>query len=85
MAQRPAQVAAIAPDTVVCRCEDVTRAEIEAAIDGGADEINQLKHFTRCGMGPCQGRYCGDNVQELMAQKLGLSREAVGQWTAGRR
>ncbi len=81
MAQRPAQVAVIAPDTIVCRCEDVTRAEIEAAIDGGADEINQLKHFTRCGMGPCQGRYCGDTVQELMAQKLGLPREAVGQWT----
>ncbi len=81
MAQRPAQVAAIAPDTVVCRCEDVTRREIEAAIESGAGEINQLKHFTRCGMGPCQGRYCGDTVQELMAQKLGVSREAVGQWT----
>ncbi len=81
MAQRPAQVGAIASDTVVCRCEDVTRAEIEAAIDGGADEINQLKHFTRCGMGPCQGRYCGDTVQELMAQKLGVPRETVGQWT----
>ncbi|MFM2422482.1 MAG: hypothetical protein RL291_1012 [Pseudomonadota bacterium] len=81
MAQRSAQVGAIAPDTIVCRCEDVTRAEIDAAIDAGADEINQLKHFTRCGMGPCQGRYCGDNVQELMAQKLGVERAAIGQWT----
>ena len=27
MALRPAQVAAIAPDTIVCRCEDVTRGE----------------------------------------------------------
>ncbi len=81
MAQRPAQVAAIAPDTVVCRCEDVTRGEIDAAIDAGADDINQLKHFTRCGMGPCQGRYCADAVQELMAQKLDRPREATGQWT----
>ncbi len=81
MAQRLAQVAAIAPDTVVCRCEDVTRGEIDRAIDAGACEINQLKHFTRCGMGPCQGRYCGDTVQELMAQRLGVSRDAVGQWT----
>jgi thioredoxin reductase/bacterioferritin-associated ferredoxin len=81
MAQRQAQVYAIAPDTVVCRCEDVTRGEIDAAIDCGAQEINQLKHFTRCGMGPCQGRYCGDTVEELMARKLGISRNSVGQWT----
>jgi thioredoxin reductase/bacterioferritin-associated ferredoxin len=81
MAQRPAQVSAIAPDTVVCRCEDVTRGEIDAAMTDGAREINQLKHFTRCGMGPCQGRYCADTVEELMAQTLGMPREAIGQWT----
>jgi thioredoxin reductase/bacterioferritin-associated ferredoxin len=81
MAQRPAQVAAITPETVVCRCEDVTRGELDAAIEQGALTIDQLKHFTRCGMGPCQGRYCGDTVQALMAQNLGCPREAVGQWT----
>ncbi len=81
MAQRPAQVRAIAPETVVCRCEDVTRAEIDAAVDAGATQIDQLKHFTRCGMGPCQGRSCADTVQELMAARLGAAREAIGQWT----
>ncbi len=81
MAQRPAQVRSIAPETVVCRCEDVTRAEIDAAVDAGATQIDQLKHFTRCGMGPCQGRSCADTVQELMAARLGAAREAVGQWT----
>jgi thioredoxin reductase/bacterioferritin-associated ferredoxin len=81
MVQRPAQIAAIAPDALVCRCEDVTRSEIDAAIDAGATEINQLKHFTRCGMGPCQGRYCGDTVQELMSQKRGIMRAEIGQWT----
>jgi len=81
MAQRAGQVADIAPDTVVCRCEDVTRAEIDTAIDQSAGSIDQLKHFTRCGMGPCQGRYCGDTVQELMALRLQEPREAVGQWT----
>lgn len=81
MAQRSAQVAGITPETVVCRCEDVTRAEVDAAIDQSAGSIDQLKHFTRCGMGPCQGRYCGDTVQELMAIRLREPREAVGQWT----
>ena len=74
-------VAAIAADTVVCRCEDVTRGEIEAAFDAGARDVNQLKHFTRCGMGPCQGRMCGDVVGDLAALRLG-SREAAGCWTA---
>jgi len=81
LALRPGQVADIAPETVVCRCEDVTRAEIEAALDDGAGDVNQLKHFTRCGMGPCQGRMCGDVVAELVAARTG-SRSAAGLWTA---
>lgn len=81
MALRPAQVASIPPETVVCRCEDVTRAEIEAAHADGACDLNQLKQFTRCGMGPCQGRFCGDVAGELLAAKVG-SREAAGAFTA---
>lgn len=74
-------VAAIAADTIICRCEDVTRGEIEAAFDAGARDVNQLKHFTRCGMGPCQGRMCGDVVGDLAARRLG-SRDVAGCWTA---
>ncbi len=81
MAGRPEDVRCIEPDTVVCRCEDVRRRDIEAAIDAGASDINQLKHFTRCGMGPCQGRMCGDVVQELMAARIMQSRDDVGFWT----
>ena len=80
MAMRPAQVAAIPLETVVCRCEDVTRAEIERAIDGGAQDVNQVKAWTRCGMGPCQGRTCGDVVGELVALRVG-SRDAAGYFT----
>lgn len=80
MAMRPAQVAAIPYETIVCRCEDVTRAEIEQAIDDGAREVNQVKAWTRCGMGPCQGRSCGDVVAELVAARGG-SRDAAGMFT----
>jgi thioredoxin reductase/bacterioferritin-associated ferredoxin len=80
MALRPSQVAAIAPETIICRCEDVTRGEIDAAHDAGAQDLNQLKHFTRCGMGPCQGRMCGDVAAELLAAKVG-TRAQVGYWT----
>ena len=77
---RPGLLDAMTAETVVCRCEDVTRAEIEAAITAGARELNQLKSFTRCGMGPCQGRSCGEAAAELMAQHVG-SRNSVGRWT----
>jgi bacterioferritin-associated ferredoxin len=55
----------------------VTRAEIEAALDAGAEEMNQLKQFTRCGMGPCQGRVCGEAAAELVAMRVG-GRERAG-------
>jgi NADPH-dependent 2,4-dienoyl-CoA reductase/sulfur reductase-like enzyme len=71
MAPRPELVAAIPAETVVCRCEGVTRAEIETALDDGARGMNQLKQFTRCGMGPCQGRLCGEAAAELVALRVG--------------
>lgn len=83
MALRPGHVESITPATIVCRCEDVTRAEIDAACDAGAHDINQLKAWTRCGMGPCQGRTCGDITGELLMRRMGAaSRETVGCFSA---
>lgn len=73
-------LAAIPNECIVCRCEDVTREELETAIDAGARDLNQLKHFTRAGMGPCQGRMCGETVADLLAARVG-SREQVGCFT----
>lgn len=80
MTLRPAQVGAIPPETVICRCEDVTRAEIDAAVREGAQTVNQLKAWTRCGMGPCQGRICGDIAGALLAGQNG-PREPAGYFT----
>jgi NADPH-dependent 2,4-dienoyl-CoA reductase/sulfur reductase-like enzyme len=83
MALRPGHVDSITPETIVCRCEDVTRAEIDAAFDVGAHDVNQLKAWTRCGMGPCQGRTCGDVAAELLMRRAGASsRESVGCFSA---
>ena len=70
----------ITDDTIICRCEDIKRGEIEKAIKSGAIEINQLKAWTRCGMGPCQGRTCSEAIEAILASKVG-SRELAGQWT----
>jgi NADPH-dependent 2,4-dienoyl-CoA reductase/sulfur reductase-like enzyme len=64
--------------TIVCRCEDVTAEQARTAIAQGCAGPNQLKFFTRCGMGPCQGRYCGLTVSELIAQVTGKSVAEVG-------
>ncbi|MBT3361841.1 MAG: FAD-dependent oxidoreductase [Rhodospirillaceae bacterium] len=55
-------------DTIVCRCEEVSAGTIRDSIDLGCAGPNQLKSFSRCGMGPCQGRFCGLTVSEMIAQ-----------------
>jgi len=44
--------------TVVCRCEEIRRGEVDAAISSGSTTLRSLKVATRLGMGPCQGRMC---------------------------
>jgi NADPH-dependent 2,4-dienoyl-CoA reductase/sulfur reductase-like enzyme len=59
-----------APDTILCRCEDVTAGEIDAA---GADSPAALKILTRCGQGPCQGRVCERMIAERLGAAAGFS------------
>ena len=64
--------------TVICRCEGLTAGEIRAAAKIGRPGPNQVKAFTRCGMGPCQGRQCGPTVSHLIAQTQEVSLGEVG-------
>ncbi|WP_162914929.1 NAD(P)/FAD-dependent oxidoreductase [Desertibaculum subflavum] len=59
------------PDTFVCRCEDVTRREIDAALAAGFGDMRALKLRTRAGMGLCQGRVCAPIIQHLAAAATG--------------
>jgi NAD(P)H-nitrite reductase large subunit len=54
-------------DTTICRCEEVGRADLEAATAVHGAAIGAIKRDTRAGMGRCQGRYCGP----LLARALG--------------
>lgn len=53
------------PDTIVCRCEDITRlrAQEAAALHGGS--MRAIKIGCRAGMGPCQARICGPSLQAM--------------------
>lgn len=66
------------PDTLVCRCEAVTMADIERAIAAGAVGPNRVKTFTRCGMGACQGRMCANALTRLIAKRTGAAPDDVG-------
>jgi NADPH-dependent 2,4-dienoyl-CoA reductase/sulfur reductase-like enzyme len=66
--------------TIVCRCEEITAGEIRRVVALGCPGPNQAKAFTRCGMGPCQGRLCGLTVSELMAEARGVTVPEVGRY-----
>jgi|YNPNPStandDraft_1061719.scaffolds.fasta_scaffold00214_2 bacterioferritin-associated ferredoxin len=55
----------------ICRCEDLTREEIEAAIDQGCTTLTELKNQLRLGMGPCQGRGCLTLARRILCEKTG--------------
>jgi NADPH-dependent 2,4-dienoyl-CoA reductase/sulfur reductase-like enzyme len=65
-------------DVIICRCEEVTAGKVRDAVSLGCLGPNQLKAFSRCGMGNCQGRYCGLTVVNLISETRGLSPADVG-------
>ena len=65
-------------ETIVCRCEEVRAAAVVRAAREGCTGPNQAKSYTRCGMGPCQGRYCGSTVAEIVARETSRSPADVG-------
>lgn len=54
-------------ETYVCRCEEVTREEILAAIADGATTITGIKKRTHAGMGLCQGRTCRRIISQMLS------------------
>jgi glycerol-3-phosphate dehydrogenase len=58
---------------IVCRCEQVTEAEVVESIRRGATTLDGVKHLTRAGMGSCQGGYCQGRVLDLLTRELKIS------------
>lgn len=65
-------------ETVICRCECVLAGDIRKAASEGHTDVNEVKLFTRCGMGNCQGRMCGPALAEITASTHTTSPETVG-------
>ncbi|HVZ72161.1 MAG TPA: (2Fe-2S)-binding protein [Polyangia bacterium] len=43
---------------ILCRCEDVTLADVERAVAAGYADLEEVKRYTGFGTGPCQGKEC---------------------------
>lgn len=64
----------LAPDTIVCRCEEVSCRDLAFGISSlQTDDPRDLRVTMRPGMGWCQGRVCGTAVSRLTAEQTGRS------------
>lgn len=64
---------------VICRCENVSKAEILAAIHNplGVHTLTGIKNRTRSMMGRCQGGYCMTRITELLEEELGIKPQDI--------
>jgi sarcosine oxidase, subunit beta len=65
-------------ELIICRCEEITLGEILQAIEAGCRSVKSVKRHTRAGMGACQGRTCGRMIAAIIAERTGVSKEALG-------
>jgi sarcosine oxidase subunit beta len=57
--------------TIVCRCEDVTLADIQHTLHIGYRTIEEVKRYTGLGTGPCEGKECLAPTARLCALAQG--------------
>lgn len=64
---------------IVCRCEQVTEADVVNAIHGAvpATTMDAVKRRTRAGMGRCQAGFCAPMVSQILARELGVPRTEI--------
>lgn len=60
-------------NTIICRCSDVSLADVRRLIAEGYTSLDEIKRITRIGMGPCQGKTCGLLVLREISLATGKS------------
>jgi bacterioferritin-associated ferredoxin len=61
----------VARKVILCRCEDVTAADVEHAVGLGYADVEEVKRYTGFGTGPCQGKECLRGVVSAIAAAAG--------------
>ena len=57
--------------TPICRCEGISKNDIESCLAGDQRDFGSVKRATRLGMGRCQGRYCSTLLASLITDVHG--------------
>lgn len=58
-------------EVFLCRCCEVSDAEVRQAVRAGARTVAAVKLRTRAGMGLCQGRTCRRLISRVIAEETG--------------
>lgn len=58
-------------NTILCRCSDISLKEVRDLITNGYQTFEEIKRIKRAGMGPCQGRTCGQLIMQEIARMTG--------------
>ena len=66
----------------VCRCEDVTLAEIDHTLARGLTPVEEIKRYTGLGTGPCQGKECLGLLCKLLIDRGALKPADAQPFTA---
>ncbi len=66
----------------LCRCEDVTLAELDEAVALGLRTIEELKRYTGLGTGPCQGKECMCALASVLVERGIVGADAIRPFTA---
>ena len=67
---------------ILCRCEDVTLADVQHAVKLGRADLEEVKRYTGFGTGPCQGKECLREVVRAVAEAAGSAAAALAPFTA---
>lgn len=65
-------------ETVVCRCEGLTREEVDACVEFDDEDVPALKITEQLGIGDCRGHRCWPSIARLIAKKSGRTIEECG-------
>ena len=66
---------------MLCRCEEIAQVQAPGAVREGATHVNEVKAWTRAGMGRCQGRMCGPALRQLIGRATGRPVPLAGAFT----
>ena len=67
---------------ILCRCEDVTLADVQRAVASGWSDLEEVKRYTGFGTGPCQGKECLAPVATQLARLSGKAPSAIPPFTS---